>query len=659
MAGLVRYEEILVGEITHAIRFTAPQTQRAFVWPGRHYASFNTSVLLPPMGQRFRLKANYDISGFSPRMQVVLRALKKYGMMLADNGLAWEMQFAADPRWDDNELVTLKKVIGANFEAVDASSVMMNADSGEAAQPGVSVIVSPATATLSASQSRRFTAAVAGSSLGVVWSMNPLAGTLSASGLYTAPASISTTQTVTIRATLSDGSKYGAATVTLQAAPPATLASVAVSPSSTTGGNNVSVTVTLTGAAPAAGAAVTLTGSNPAFPTANVVVAANAIFQTFSLPTAVVTATTAVTITATYNGVSVVSSQLTLTPVLPAGGTSATFVKADTTTHGSWKGVYGADGFNVINDNASYPSYVTVTPSGDSSYTWIASTTDLRALQKSASATDRIGACWWAYGLLNIDLAFQDGAAHQVALYLVDYDLYGGGRSEQVDILDGNGTVLSTRFVADFSGGQYLVWNISGHVVVRITNANSRSNAVISGLFFGAGAPAANAAATATFVKTDTTTLGTWKGVYGADGFSVAGDASSFPSYVTAALSGNFTYTWIASTTDPRAMQKSASATDRIGACWCASGSFNIDLAFKDGDAHQVALYVVDYDLYGGGRAERVDILDAGGTVLSTQSVSAFSRGQYLVWNVSGHVMVRITNTNAASNAVLSGIFFR
>ncbi len=654
MAGLVRYEEILAGEITHAIRFTAPKTQRLFVWPGRHYASSNTSALLPPMGQRFRLKANYDISGFSPNMQVVLRALKKYGMMLADNGLPWEMQFAYDPRWNQDELVSLKTVIGSNFEAVDATTLKVNIDSGEAVQTsGVTVTVSPATASLSASQSRQFTATVTGSSLGVVWSMTPSVGTLSASGLYTAPSSVTSTQTVSIHATLTDGSKYGVATVTLEPAPVAALASVAVSPSSIVGGNKVNVTVTLTAAAPATGAAVALTGSNAAFPAANVVVAANAIFQTFSLPTSVVTSNTAVTITARYNGASAVSSQLTVMPVSAGDPSTAAFVKTDTVTQGSWKGVYGTEGYNVVGDQASYPSYVTVTPTNNLGWTWAASTADVRGLQKSTSATDRIAGCWYNSGVFSVDLYFHDAVTHQIALYLLDWNQL--NRTEKVEILNASNAVLDTRTVSAFSGGQYLVWNVSGHVVIRFTNTNPSTNAVVSGLFFGAGSPGTGA--TATFLKTDTATRGSWKGVYGADGHVVLGNNASYPSYITVTPANHMTYTWAFSTTDVRALQKSTATTDRIASCWYNPGVFSIDLNFHDSASHQIALYLLDWNQLN--RSEKVEILNANNAVLDTRTVSAFSGGQYLVWNVSGHVVVRFTNTNASTNAVMSGIFFR
>ena len=123
--GLVRYDEVFEQqEIKHAIRFTAQITRRAYVLPARHWASTNTSVDRPPMGMRVRLKASVDISGYSPAMQVILRALKKYGMILADNGSNWFISGAPDPRWDDDDLNTLKSIKGSDFEVVKMDNIV-------------------------------------------------------------------------------------------------------------------------------------------------------------------------------------------------------------------------------------------------------------------------------------------------------------------------------------------------------------------------------------------------------------------------------------------------------------------------------------------------------------------------------------------------------
>ncbi len=655
LPGFLRYDEVLSGQINHALRFTAPQTQRLYVWPGRHYASQNTSPSLPPMGQRFRLKASFDISGFSPNIQVILRALKKYGMFLADNGLPWYLQGVSDSRWNTTELDTLRSIVGSNIEAVDESSLMINVDSGQAAQPGVvAVTVAPTAVTLGASQSQQFTASVSGSSLGVVWSLSPQVGTVSSNGLYTAPSSVTGAQTVAVNAALTDGSKSASAVVTLQPAAAPSLASVAVSPTSVNGGSNVSVTVTLTGAAPAGGAAVSLTGSNAAFPSATVTIAAGSVFQTFGLPTSVVTATTAVTITASYAGSSATSSTLTVNAAsLPPTG-AASFLKTDSTTSGTWRGVYGGDGYDIVNDGVSVPSYVTVTPSLYLLNTWAASTTDPRGLQKVTSSTDRIAACWYSGNFFTVDLTFKDANTHQVALYMVDWDS-GNRRVQRIDVVDGNGTPLDSRTVSTFGNGQYLVWNLSGHVIIRITNTGY-PNAVLDAIFFGGASAPAAPLGTAAFLKTDTATSGSWKGVYGADGYNVINDTANYPAYVTVTPGSVIQHTWAASTTDPRGLQKAASTTDRIASCWYQWSSFTVDVSFKDTAAHQVALYVVDWD-GNNGRAERIDILDPNNNVLDSRNVTAFSSGQYLVWNLSGHVVIRLTNTGSP-NVVLSGIFF-
>jgi hypothetical protein len=122
--GLVRYDEVVErGEIRHAVRFTARRTRRGYVAPARHFASSDTSSARPPMGMRVRLKAGVDISGYPPSAQVVLQALKTYGMILADNGGDWFISGAPDSRWDDDELNTLKRLRGRDFEVVTMGPV--------------------------------------------------------------------------------------------------------------------------------------------------------------------------------------------------------------------------------------------------------------------------------------------------------------------------------------------------------------------------------------------------------------------------------------------------------------------------------------------------------------------------------------------------------
>lgn len=123
--GLVRYDEVFEQqEIKHAIRFTAQITRRAYVAPARHWASSNTSVNRPPMGMKVRLKASFDISGFTPALQVILRAMKKYGLILADNGSNWYISGAPDMRWSDNELNALKTIKGSSFEVVRMETIV-------------------------------------------------------------------------------------------------------------------------------------------------------------------------------------------------------------------------------------------------------------------------------------------------------------------------------------------------------------------------------------------------------------------------------------------------------------------------------------------------------------------------------------------------------
>jgi hypothetical protein len=121
--GLARYDEVARGVIDHALRFTATRTRRAYVYPARHYASSSDDPSLPPMGLRVRLKASVDISGFPRQSRIVLQALKTYGMILADNGSSWYVSGAPSPKWSNDDLHSLGRITGADFEVVDTSSL--------------------------------------------------------------------------------------------------------------------------------------------------------------------------------------------------------------------------------------------------------------------------------------------------------------------------------------------------------------------------------------------------------------------------------------------------------------------------------------------------------------------------------------------------------
>jgi len=438
----------------------------------------------------------------------------------------------------------------------------------------------------------------------------------------------------------------------------------------------------------------------------------------------------------------------------PQPATSAIFVGKNTATQGNWAGVYSVDGHNIINHSVNYPGYATVIANGITDYTWASSTSDVRALRKKGATTDRIAACWHSASNFTIDLNLTDGLSHRIALYCLDWDTT--VRAEQIDILDASdNSVLSSQSVTGFNGGQYLIWEIKGHVLIRVTNTGS-FNAVISGIFFDpsgepppqpttrtltvassnpsagvsvnvapndnnnqgngttsssftrtyydntpvtltapstaggnnfqkwqrdgfdwstslstsvtmdanhtmtvvyvAPSPPPQPATSAIFVGKNTATQGNWAGVYSVDGHNIINHSVNYPGYATVIANGVTDYTWASSTSDVRALRKKGATTDRIAACWYSIGSITVDLNLTDGLSHRVALYCLDWDT--AVRAEQIDILNASdNSVLSSQSVTGFNGGQYLIWEIKGHVLIRLTNTGPG-NAVLSGIFF-
>jgi glycosyl hydrolase family 44 len=348
-----------------------------------------------------------------------------------------------------------------------------------------------------------------------------------------------------------------------------------------------------------------------------------------------------------------VLSVLTLTlalPIVAAASATAAYVGADTTTQGNWTDTYGLDGQLIPNDLSNAPSYATVSFTGSSPYTWAASSTDPRAVQTAAFSSSRIASTYFSKGF-TINLNLTDGNTHQISLYLCDWDH--GSRVETISIVDAvSKVVLSTQTFSVFTGGVYEKWNVSGNVQIEVIY-NSGSNAIVNAVFFDTAGAATTA--TATYTGADSTTLGTWTGHYGADGLSIASDLTSTPTYAQLDLAGDQPYVWVASTTDPRALQTAGGSSSRIASTYFAK-SFDIDLNLTDGKTHKISLYLCDWDH--GSRVETISIVDAKSkALLSKESVSAFSGGIYEAWNISGSVQIQVVD-NSGANAIVNAIFF-
>ena len=356
--GLINYDEVASGEIKHAIRFTAPQTRREYVWPARHYASSLTGAQYPRMGERFRLKASFDISSYPADVQVILRAMKKYGIILADNGSGWYISGAPDERWNNDNLQRFSALLGSNFEAIDATGLMVDPNSGATKQTTNAVTggVSPSTATVRVGHGKSFVASVTGaSSTGVTWSVNGInggntaVGTIDTAGQYIPPTAVPSPNTVTLLAT-STASPSASGTASVTIIPKPSIASI--SPSSFKTG---SFTITITGDGFVAGSVVTFDGA--ALPTT--FVSATSVTATGDAPTAKTVSvvvqtpdgdssnTASVTVTAvTQTQVSVAVSPTSASVRLRATRQFVATVTGTTNTAVTWKvnGIAGGNG---------------------------------------------------------------------------------------------------------------------------------------------------------------------------------------------------------------------------------------------------------------------------------------------------------------------------
>jgi hypothetical protein len=319
----------------------------------------------------------------------------------------------------------------------------------------------------------------------------------------------------------------------------------------------------------------------------------------------------------------------------------------DTATMGDWTFSYGADGAWLMNDVQPALAYGSISPGTASQITWAAATSDTRALDCLSGPSTRRAASRYSFSSMSCDVTVS--GTHRFALYFLDWEK--AQRVELVEIIDSiTGLVLSSTTLTDFGMGKYLVYDVSGSFTVRVSTLSS-TNAVISGMFFGAPQRATNASA-ASYVGSDATTQGDWTLAYGADGYALLPSLTSLGSYGSLYERGS-AFTWAASSSDVRALEQLPSG--RTAACQQSASPFVIGVNVTGG-TRRVAFYCVDWEK--SGRSEQVDILDASTeAVLNTQTLSSFQNGKYLVYDLTGSVKVRFTGT-AGPNAVVSGVFF-
>jgi subtilisin family serine protease len=308
-------------------------------------------------------------------------------------------------------------------------------------------------------------------------------------------------------------------------------------------------------------------------------VASNAGTHTFSVT---FETTGRQSVTATDTTTSTITGSASTTVGL---GDSASLIDTDTSTEGNWIGNYGSQGYDLVAGAASLPSYATVTPSGESTYTWSTTTTVPQALE-DPSGTGRIAASWYSGTSFTVDVNLNDGQTHDLELYFLDYDDL--GRTEQVQISNAvTGAVLSTQTVSAFSKGVYLGWAVSGNILITITNKGVE-NAVLSGLFFGTATTSASvmrdgslpnspgvlhgqgittAAQTSAIVEPGSPTEEDGLSAYNSQVDDITVNAASLPSDATATFSSDSSYSWTTTTADSEALNN-AVAAGRIFTSW-------------------------------------------------------------------------------------------
>ena len=347
-----------------------------------------------------------------------------------------------------------------------------------------------------------------------------------------------------------------------------------------------------------------------------------------------------------------VTTQSAPTPP-PSGNTTAQFVQNDSTTSGSWKGVYGSQGSYAPYALFNAPGYMQFSAYNNFPAIWANPSTDPRALL-SNSGTSRFATRWQNADSMFFYLQFTDTGTHKVSFYFLDFD--NAAREQKLEIFDHvSGALLASTTINNFQSGLYCTWNLKGKIRVKITRL-AGPTAVMSGIFFDAHTAATPAPANSIrFIGANTSAGGTWKSVFGTQGYQIAADSSQSPAYANVTFAGKTDHIWNWNTTDTAALQRS-SGTDRVASCWYSANSFDVAVNVTDGQTHKVSFYALDWD--NANRAQRIDVLDsATGAILHTANLTSFQRGVYLNYDVKGSVSFRFTRS-AGPNAVISGLFF-
>ena len=327
------------------------------------------------------------------------------------------------------------------------------------------------------------------------------------------------------------------------------------------------------------------------------------------------------------------------------------FSSTNSVRGGNWNNFYGSQAAYVVGENTTFPSFVTVNQNGGSPVVLSNDSTLGAATQRVTDPTQRVSAYEAAANSESINLDFNDGQAHQVALYLADLD--NKKRVESITITDtATGAVLDSRSYSKFQKGIYSIYDLRGNVTITL-NRISGPSVVYSGIFIDAPP-----AVPTTYQSTDASTTGAnWRLQYGSQGAIEAGDGGQGPSYLSSFAANAPTTVVHASTKNTNALQKVTDVNSNIAAYWSTTTSMDFNVGISDNLAHIITLYVADYDKKN--RQERIEVLGPTGNVLVTQDLNNFTKGQYVSFRIQGSVTFRIINTGSATTpAVLSGVFF-